>query len=104
MDPFLDPNRPHMARGTHSIGGMPVVVTPHMPREHAGHEIVPRPRVVRCLRIVQYVPFVRRMPKRWWPRWYRVGKRIEREQFFIAAGKLFCSPAGFQELKAGIRG
>jgi len=28
IDPFLDPARPHMARGAQMLGSVPVVVTP----------------------------------------------------------------------------
>ncbi len=92
-DPLADPNRPHMARATHMIAGIPVVVTPLLPLDHIGHAITPKSARVRR--------FLRWVPRRWRPRWYRVDARLEHEQFVMAAGKLFCTPAGYQLLKAG---
>lgn len=91
VDPFRDPARPHMARGTHTVGGMVLVVTPHLPRERIGTQIVPKPRALRWV--------LRWVPRRWRPAWYRIGAAIEQEQFFRAGGKIFCTPAGYQILK-----
>jgi hypothetical protein len=73
--------RPYTARGDFMWGGMAVVVSHDLPREHIADEIVPVywPRPIRWL---------------WaWPRKFRPGSRVERDQAFMAAGKLFVPPA-----------
>lgn len=96
VDPLADPDRPHMARGTHMLGGMSIVVTPHLPKHHIGDSIAPKPWLVRWL--------LRWVPRRWRAPWYRVGARIDEDQFIVAAGKLFCTPATYAALLASMKG
>lgn len=90
-DPLSDYMRPHLASGHLMLGGFAVVVDPRVPKETVGTEIVPRGRLVRRL--------LRWIPRRWRPRWYRIGDAIKQEQFLFAAGKLFCTPAGLEQLR-----
>lgn len=89
-DALADPLRPHMARGTHVLGGMVFVVSPHIPKLHVATMIEPKPPLVRLL--------LRLVPRRCRPLWYRIGAKMEEEQFIMAAGKVFCTPAGWHAL------
>ena len=80
--------------GDNVVGGMVVVVNPHLPRQRVGTTIVPKPPVLRWL--------LRWVPRRWRPRWYRIGAPIEQESFFVVGGKLFCTPAGLRIIQAHV--
>lgn len=77
---------PHMARGDGTYNGHVIVKSYDLPKEHIGDEIVP-----------VYWP----RPIRWFfkqPRRYVQGGKVERDQIVMAAGKVFVSPATWDEL------
>ena len=91
---FNDFRKPHMARGDVMWGGMAVVISPNVPKEHIADELIPvQYDWLHCL---IYKFFTGRVSP---PKRFRRGAKIEREQAFQMAAKLFISPAGWEELK-----
>lgn len=83
-----------MAAGDRMLGGMAVVLSPNVPRLHVGDEIVPVPR--HWLRRWFYLSLHGSEPA---PRGFVRGRPIEHEQVVYAAGKLFVSELGYQQLR-----
>lgn len=80
---------PYMARGDFMFGGMAVVIS-DVPKKHVGDKIVPRHPVVRWLARFRFLRVSAFLP----------GAKIEEEQVLQAAGKLFMSPAAWEEFKS----
>jgi hypothetical protein len=78
LDSFNHFNHPYMARGQFMFRGLAVVISPNVPREHIGHELIPVPRWF-LYRAVY---------------WLLAGARIEREQYFTMGGKTFMTEQG----------
>lgn len=98
LDSFNDFNFPAMACGDFMYGGMAVVISPNVPREHVGDELIPVPHFI-LYRAVYWLMTGNSAP----PKRFRPGARIEREQYFRSAGKLFMTEQGWTELKASAK-
>lgn len=81
-----------------TFGGMNVVVSEHLPKEHVGDEIKP----------VWPHPFwfwLRRLLGREkpWPVFYRRGAKIEHDIAYQMGGKMFVTQAMFRELQRHVQ-